>query len=316
MTNTKRQRHVDKPLPSPFHFKAYGLAITSDLAIPEFLPARDDQRCDLKIRLYDEQPPPEHLRGIPWSFDVSREQALLYFSGVAIFRLQGGCEIHVYPVVDADYRLIELYLSGTVISVLLYQRRSLVFHASCVAVAEQGAVLFAGESGAGKSSLAAAHYCRGHVLLSDDASALSEKHGVVTVVPAFPQMKVSREMVHLFDFDEKKLLPVHPSEQKMFYPCRKPYPTDPVPVRAICILAQGTKNRVTPLDARQSMIEAVRHTVPSRLLHSTGDPLHFSQCAAVAAKIPSFLLERTLDSTELPVLVDLVEQQIRDIEAR
>jgi hypothetical protein len=62
---------------------------------------------------------------------------------------------------------VRSYLMGSLFAVLCHQRGMLPLHASAIAT-PQGAVAFLGNSGAGKSSIAAFLARRGHTILADD----------------------------------------------------------------------------------------------------------------------------------------------------
>jgi hypothetical protein len=88
------------------------------------------------------------------------------------FLVRGGAEVIVQPIPGIVLEELETFLVGAVAGIILHQRRVLPLHASCVAIGGR-AIVLAGPSGLGKSTLAAALAGNGATLLSDDISAIT-----------------------------------------------------------------------------------------------------------------------------------------------
>ena len=92
---------------------------------------------------------------------------ILKIAGVGRFLVADGQRVTIEPNQPVDEPAIRLYLLGTVLAILSYQRGLLPLHASCLTF-DSGAVAIAGDSGAGKSTLAATLALRGVAILADD----------------------------------------------------------------------------------------------------------------------------------------------------
>jgi len=161
----------------PRDYEAYGLHVRSPVPLPfargrEDLPAAAEP--DVVIRL---GAAPAALAGAAdgrraagghAEWEAAPGAFLINLYGVARYLVTGGREILVEPRGGSD-RKIGARLTGTVWAALLLQRGVVPFHASAVEF-EAGAVLFLGDSGAGKSSLLGALLKRGHAMLADDAA--------------------------------------------------------------------------------------------------------------------------------------------------
>jgi hypothetical protein len=94
---------------------------------------------------------------------------------------------------------IRLYLLGTVLALLSYQRGRLPFHASCLlldANSHMQAVAIAGESGAGKSTLAATFALSGTPIISDDVCVVDpDASGGPLVFPSVARLKLWKDAV-------------------------------------------------------------------------------------------------------------------------
>ena len=135
-----------------FYYNAYGLKICSPILLPEFLPT--DSGCDVAIHI--ESCDCLYTRHVPfdfssksWDCKISLEEAVLAIKDIGIFVIRRGRQIVIIPAPSVQTSLIRLYLVGTVMAILLYQRNLLVLHASAVNI-KGSEVGFMGMSGDGK----------------------------------------------------------------------------------------------------------------------------------------------------------------------
>lgn len=152
------------------HYQFSGLTIRSALPLPE-LPAVPAGPADVEIDLGSMA----DLDGAGQAprYRVGEDGVDVSIPWAANFRITGGCRILVAPKPGADARAVRLYLLGSGFAAIFHQRGLLPFHASVVSQGGtadgQGACVgFVGESGAGKSTMAAVLLRAGYQLLSDD----------------------------------------------------------------------------------------------------------------------------------------------------
>lgn len=292
-----------------FSYFAYGLGIKSDLHLPEFLAT--DAGCDVTIRLDINGSPSDYVPlavgDKPAYIKITPEEAIIFVKEVGVFLVRGGHEVVVIPAPNVEDRLIRLYIVGTVMAVLLYQRGFLVLHASVINV-NGNAVAFLGKSGAGKSSTAAALAARGHKIIADDVAAINLST-TVTVLPGFPQIKISPEAAAALGYDPQSLLLLHPLEEKRGYRIPQGFSQEPLPLKRIYVLAEDAALNIESIRPQEAVIELVRHSRPTTLFHSGGAP-HFLQCANLAKKFTIYRLQRPNSLSLLPDLAKLVEEHI------
>lgn len=166
--------------------------------------------------------------GVLWQAAANR--FLLNVPDTACYLVEAGRRITIDPDPATDEAEICRFLRMTPLAVLLLQRGFLALHAAAVA-GPDGAVLIAGDSGAGKSALLAALLQRGWQLLADDigAVALSE-NGIPMVYPLFPEMVLWR------DTREKLRLEPDVSEKRRLL-VEEQFSATPQPLKAIYRLA-------------------------------------------------------------------------------
>lgn len=111
------------------------------------------------------------------------------------FLIEDGKRITVELLADVQDGLIGLYLLGSCMGALLYQRGEFLLHGSCVTDGEH-AILLTGESGAGKSSLAARFIQKGWSLVTDDVAMVrGVADGKPVVVPSYPSQKLWQDAI-------------------------------------------------------------------------------------------------------------------------
>lgn len=294
-----------------FSYFAYGLGIQSALPLPEFIAVKAG--CDVTIRLESVDCTPNDY--VPLEvvdkqlyIKITSEEAIIFSKSVGVFLVRGGHEVVVIPAPGVDDRLIRLYIVGTVMAVLLYQRGLLVLHASVVDIGG-GAVAFLGKSGEGKSSTAAALHARGYNIIADDVAAINLGTDPVTVFPGFPQIKLSPEAAVSLGYDIESLHLLHPREEKRGISITQGFSQTPLPLRHIYVLAEDAALDIEPLRPQEAVIELVRHSRPITLFHSGGAP-HFLQCANLAKKLIIYRLKRPRCLSLLPDLAQLIEEHV------
>ena len=301
-----------------YQYTAYGLAIDSEIKLPELLPlsshasdgANDDftSRATIRIGSVDLTSVPAPLGGnVHWA--RPRDICLVY-PEVGTYRITGGNLITVDLYPSADERALRLYLLGPVLAILLHQRGLLVIHASAVSIHGQVAV-FAAEKGEGKSTLAAALHARGHQLVTDDLLPVEMTNPKrLLVQPGFPQLKLMPEAAAQLTDDPDALPRVHPGFDKRATRVRD-LAREELPLSRIFILATAEHDAIEPIAPQQSFIELVRHSYLAVLLGATGEGAqHFRQVVSLAQNVPVLKFNRRRSLDALATHAAMIESEI------
>jgi hypothetical protein len=129
--------------------------------------------------------------GTLWTrFFRTGEGYLLRFPDLGDFAVSAdGCAVRAWPVPGiSEYTMQHLYLNQ-VLPLALSKQGRIVFHASAVDTGN-GAIAFLGESGRGKSTLAASFAAGGQRFLTDDALLLDPTEGGYLVQPSHPSIRL------------------------------------------------------------------------------------------------------------------------------
>ncbi|WDM23196.1 dephospho-CoA kinase [Paenibacillus polymyxa] len=168
-------------------YTAFGLRIASELNLPELLLAAPEAVEDVVIRQADLTAWSGQLEQA--NFVMLDERFMFQIPGTAIYAVREGKEIEVSIFSGADPDTVRLFVLGTCMGVLLMQRRILPIHGSAVVIGGR-AYAFVGESGTGKSTMAAAFRQAGYQMVSDDVIAVKATTSSAIVYPAYPQQKL------------------------------------------------------------------------------------------------------------------------------
>jgi hypothetical protein len=131
-------------------------------------------------------------RQAPWlSFARADDGYLLRFRQLADFFIsRDGAYIRASPSRELPVDTLRHLLLDQVLPLALSRRGRLLLHASAIHVPGVGALAFAGPTGRGKSTLAAALASQGGRILSDDCVAIDRQAGVLQVFPAYPGLRL------------------------------------------------------------------------------------------------------------------------------
>ena len=287
-------------------YRAYGLTVESDLALPGLREASPGTPADVRVerrRLEADE--------LQSTEDGQRIGAL--FHDVARFLLVDGERVTVdVRRDDVGEDVIEARLLGEIFAGLLRQRGLLVLHA-CAVARDGRAVAFVGESGWGKSTLAEAFCQRGYALLTDDVMGVAfDEDGRPLVVPSYPQIRLRADSAAHLVPDGAGLVDISRNGPKKARPDRE-VPDAPVPLQALYLLESEYRDRaaVVPVPPATALVALVSHTRARTLIHTNAPELladHLRQCSALVRAVPPRGLRRRRSLDALDSLLDLVER--------
>jgi hypothetical protein len=297
-----------------YEYMAYGIRIHANFTLPELapiLPQAGTAPCDVLVTLLDNSQgyrvpnePREYLQ-------VSPEETVVLLKRVGLFTIRRGCEVVITPAPDADHRLIQLCTSGSIMAILLYQRRyQLVLHANVVSVG-QGLVGFLGESGEGKSSMGATMLSRGHGIISDDLLPIRVDQPRPMAYPGYPQMKFSPEVADFLGYDIATLIDVHPLLGEYALRSADLDVSTLRSISALFILQTGDEVSIQRLGVQACVPELLKHSYGMPDLHGLLSPAqHLLQCSQLMRQVPIYRLQRPRSLALLPQLAQMVEETV------
>jgi hypothetical protein len=263
----------------PVSYSLFGLTLRSDVPLPcqEIQDAGADADVELLESTAGQLAALRH--GAPTSVDDDGFwNCMLYESGAASvcwkdhfdFVVTGdGRQVLWRRLVDVPDEVVFTYLLGQVLSFCLLARGVEPLHATSVVV-NGAAIGFLGDSGHGKSTLAATLLERGYRLLTDDVLVVRFDEGRAMAYPSLPRIKLTgasadavfpgRRSVPMNRFTDKRIFPLHEAE----------YVSRPAPLRALYVIsepAEGAGLSIRRLRGRAEFLALIRHTFNDSILH-------------------------------------------------
>ena len=268
-----------------------GWRVRSELALPELHPwCGDDRPVDVEVTVGPvNEPAGTPMLTLPHSKLWADGSFLLALENVGRFHVEGGKHVRVEPAANVHEPELRTFLLGSVLGVLCHQRGQLPIHASAVRI-DGRAVLIAGVSGAGKSTVAAALGARGHALVADDIAAVSLGDDGLQVIPAFPQRKLALDALQALGLEHAGLVANRPGVPKFRVPLKEGFDFSPVQPAAIYVLSNAAPGRVGEFEPH-SVVQSM--ALINRMIYRRGiglriqsSPALFSAVTALAKAAP------------------------------
>ncbi len=286
-------------------YSTYNLSIESEIDLPELqFATQTDAPPDVNIQLStlpaNGLPEGQQLGPFLW---VKQEDLWLQVPQVARFMVQGGHTILVDPEPGIDEDSLRVFLLGSALGALLFQRGYLVLHGNAIRIGDQ-CMISVGHSGAGKSTLAAGFMQRGFSVLADDVVPINK---ACQALPGFPRIKLWQDVADKLQIDTSALRRIRPNIEKFNLPLSQPPSAEPVPVRWIYIL--GSDNiqsfNFSPIHGMQRFLPLYNNTYRVHFMNAMAlKSEHMQLCGQLANKIRLANITRPKASFDLDALID------------
>lgn len=294
---------------------------TASSGIPQRLPiaaeSPEGPQADVDIAIADPHELWRELQQAGYNFVRVGNRFLFLIPETAIYCIEDGERISVAPLAGADADKVRVYLLGTCMGALMMLRRTLPLHGSAVVI-DGRAYAFLGDSGVGKSTLAAALVHRGYTFLSDDVIAATLGQRVTDdavaaqpghrdrlpplVMPAYPQQKLWRASIDGLGLLSGHYRPVYRETEKFAIPVPESavFGGKPVPLGGIIELVKAAPGTAAVRPRQLSALERLKtlqlHTYRNMLICRLGlERWHFRITADIAAQVPMFRLPRPIE---------------------
>ena len=169
-----------------------------------------------------------------------------------------------------------------------------------------------GQSGAGKSTIAAGFLGRGFDILADDVVPVD---GIGSALPGFPRIKLWQDTADRIGIDTSGLRQVRPNMEKFSYPLGDRFADRSLPIRWVYVLSEHDESdtRIESIHGLQRFRHLLNNTYRERFMGApTLKEQHLQHCSNLAGRIHLSRLIRPDDGFGLEGLVDAI---LADIEA-
>lgn len=261
----------------------------------------------LKVEPAREQGP---LAGVPYhrweqdgelwaEFRRQGDAVLVRFPGLVDFAVPGDASHAVcWPAPGVGEATRDHLYINQVLPLLHARRGRLAFHASAVSL-DVGAVAFVGESGRGKSTMAASFAAAGHPFLTDDGLILRESGGRYQVEPTHPSLRLWDDSRDALGVSGAVLAPAvaFTDKARLLAGGALPFCDGAQPLCAAYFLSaeEADEPRFVQLTGAELLQAWMSHSFLLDLDEPEALRQHFGALAGFCAAIPSFRLDYPRD---------------------
>jgi hypothetical protein len=308
-------------------YGVYGVTLRSciPLALPDY-PGAGLAEIGLQLREPDYFT--EAIAGVPlqWSRYSTYEYAHLQ-TGASYVRWKevgeflvssDGRLITCCPARESHHESFQVYLLGQALSFALVKCGFEPLHATCIVV-EGHAVAFLGDSGFGKSSLAAYFISAGDRLLTDDLLLLQERPEGLLAYPGPPRIKLLPDMAHKYLGGVAGGVPMNCGSSKLVLPLdRQKVCESPIMLSAIYGLSPPQDITDTqavefePLAARQAFLELSCNTFNYVILDADRASRQIKETARIVNSVPVERLRHPRSLEALPLVRQAIIKDLRE----
>ena len=189
---------------------------------------------------------------------------LLRFPGLADFEVSAdGANVQGFPAPGVTTPTVEHLYLNQVLPLALSRQGKLVLHGSAVDIGGQG-VAFLGESGRGKSTLAASFATEGTRFLTDDGLLLEWVGEACMIIPSHPSIRLWQDSQEALMHAGTAMAPLVSFTSKARFLAGQgiPFCDESRPLRRVFFLGDGASETPTieALRPAEALIELVKHS--------------------------------------------------------
>ncbi len=245
-------------------YSAYNLIIESDRDLPLQL-VNSSAQADIMFITAAVEEPRDLCRtydGVWYAHDA--DSLFLRWDIIGSFLIQQGRKITFSPSPLPQTVSPVVPLLGTVMAIALHQRGLTALHGSSVLV-NGAALVFLGEKGEGKSTLAAYFHKHGNDILSDDVCAIDILGtGSPLVYPSFSKIKLWPDSMLHFGYVPENYERVHLEYEKRNMSLGAGFCKSPSLLEHIIVLNTGSETRLKPLSGHHAIPLLIPHLIINR----------------------------------------------------
>ena len=305
-----------------YQYIAFGISVDSAVSLSGF-PTRssddtgesktetlDIRRSSLRERIDDELDGVEVYNDPSQGLCIHRlaEEFFLQYRNVGRLRVSRD-EIVFSPSANADASDIEWLVANLGLRLALIQRGTVVFHASA-AVVEGSLVAFAGPSGRGKSTIAAACYAAGHTHHSDDVVpvAVTGPGREASVAPGPARMRVNEDVIRSLRLSQAGR---QPDGTKAVIDTGDCHSTAAKELEVLYLLADDDSVAVDHLTTQNAVFELLSNSYALYAKSDAGSTnAHFDACGTIAGSVDVRRLSRPRSLQQLDRSVAAIERDV------
>jgi hypothetical protein len=257
-----------------YFYDVNGWRIDSEISFTELWPSEQTNELpDITIRFGKV---PKKLEGCVArgvGFQVKPDHYILDIEGVGRFMATYGKFVCIEPCLGVEEKELRVYVLGSVFGAIAHQRCLLPMHASAVQYGK-GAILFAGHSGAGKSTTAASFMIKDYRVITDDLAVVYfDSDNQPILHPGTARLKLLASVVSQMSISQN-LSSVGTHVQKYVVPLEQSGKPETTVVTHLFLLKESNEKEVSirELQGREKYYGAFNNVFRFRLMKGLGVP--------------------------------------------
>jgi len=219
-----------------YYYWLYGNLVESELEFPQLVKVKKgDREADIMIvrGTMPEELLQKEKNGI--RYEIGEEYSWLANSA-CMYYVEQGKKITYYLKPDGTELRLQNYILGFGMSLLFLQRGEMAIHCSALHNGKE-AILIAGESGSGKSTITNHYLEHGWKLMADDMAIVKyDKERGSMVYPAFPFQKLCRNVAVERGYNLDELIYINEDRDKFLVPYRGEFELTPKKLKKFIML--------------------------------------------------------------------------------
>jgi hypothetical protein len=213
---------------------------------------------------------------------------LLRFPALADFEVSlDGCSVRCWPAPGVSEHTVQHLYLNQILPLALSKQGKLVFHASAVDI-DGAAVAFMGESGKGKSTLAASFATSGFRFLTDDGLMVESCGDGYQVMPSHPSIRLWQDSEAALIAPDTPAAPAleFTSKSRFLAGAAIPFCDTPRPLRRVYFLGDGSASAITfqRMKPGEALIELVKHSFLLDIEEKQMLAAHFNELSSLASQ--------------------------------
>jgi hypothetical protein len=239
---------------------------------------------------------------------------LLRFPDLADFEVSAdGRVVQGWPLPGVTQPTLEHLYLNQVLPLALSRQGKLVLHGSAVDIAGHG-VAFLGESGRGKSTLAASFAIEGMRFLTDDGLLVEYDGDRCLIVPSHPSIRLWEDSEEALMTADAARAPdvTFTSKARLLASPSVPFCDESRPLHRVFLLGEGDASvpTIKPMRAADALMGLVKNSFLLDIEATDTLAWHFDELARLAARPIYFELDYPRDYDALPSVRDAIIRHV------